>query len=242
MNKFIKTVLERPVAVVVSVMALVLFGISSMTGMSLELYPQTSYPMLFVSTMYPQAGPEEVERLITQKIEESCGTLSGLKEMTSTSSEGVSEVTFQFTYGTDLGVARTQLQEALEDAKIEFPEGIQAPTVVAMNSNADSAISISVESDKDIDVRSIVKQQIVPELKKINDAAAIKWFGGNERYISIELHPDIVGQYGLDIGSISDMIVIFLSFSLSRNTIAVKSQIKQPLLSVFSYTVTPGRI
>ncbi len=206
MNKFIKTVLERPVAVVVSVMALVLFGISSMTGMSLELYPQTSYPMLFVSTMYPQAGPEEVERLITQKIEESCGTLSGLKEMTSTSSEGVSEVTFQFTYGTDLGVARTQLQEALEDAKIEFPEGIQAPTVVAMNSNADSAISISVESDKDIDVRSIVKQQIVPELKKINDAAAIKWFGGNERYISIELHPDIVGQYGLDIGSISDMI------------------------------------
>lgn len=207
MRKFIKTVLERPVAVVVSVVALILFGVSSMTGMSLELYPQTSYPMLFVSTMYPQAGPEEVERLITQKIEESCGTLSGLKEMSSTSSAGMSEVTFQFAYGTDLGTARTQLQEALEDAKMEFPEGVQSPSIVSMNNSADAAISISIESSKkNVDVRSLVKQQVVPELKKISDAAAVKWYGGNERYISVELHPELVGQYNLDIGSISDMI------------------------------------
>ncbi|MCR5789495.1 MAG: efflux RND transporter permease subunit, partial [Lachnospiraceae bacterium] len=147
MNKLIKTVLDHPVGVVVCVMALMIFGLTSMTGMSLELYPQTSYPMLFVTTMYPQAGPEEVERLITQKIEESCGTLPGLKEMSSTSSEGISDVTFQFVYGTDLGVARTQLQEALEDAKIEFPEGISSPNVVSMNNNADASISISVDSD-----------------------------------------------------------------------------------------------
>ena len=182
MRKFIKTVLERPVAVVVSVVALIIFGVSSMTGMSLELYPQTSYPMLFVSTMYPQAGPEEVERLITQKIEESCGTISGLKEMSSTSSAGMSEVTFQFAYGTDLGTARTQLQEALEDAKMEFPNGVQAPSIVSMNNSADAAISISIESSKkNVDVRSLVKQQVVPELKKISDAAAVKWYGGNER-------------------------------------------------------------
>ena len=206
MSKYIKTVLNRPIAVVVSVIALILFGVSSMTGMSLELYPQTSYPMLFVSTMYPQAGPEEVERLITQKIEESCGTISGLKQMSSTSSEGMSEVTFQFAYGTDIGEARTQLQEALEDAKIEFPDGVQSPTIVSMNNNSDAAISISVESEKDIDVRSLVKQQIVPELKKIGDAAAVKWYGGNEKYISIELRPELAAQYNLDISTIADAI------------------------------------
>nr|MCR5790107.1 efflux RND transporter permease subunit [Lachnospiraceae bacterium] len=120
--------------------------------------------------------------------------------------EGISSVTFQFVYGTDLGVARTQLQEALEDAKIEFPEGISSPNVVSMNNNADASISLSVDSDKDIDVRAIVKQQVVPELKKIGDAAGVKWFGGNERYISIELKPDVIAQYGLSVASVSEMI------------------------------------
>lgn len=206
MNNFIKTVLNRSVGVIVCVMALMIFGLSSMTGMSLELYPQTSYPMLFVTTMYPQAGPEEVEQLITQKIEEACGTLPGLKEMSSTSTEGVSSVTFQYVYGTDLGTARTQLVDAIENAKLEFPEGVQSPNIISMNNNSDASISLSVVSKKDIDVRAIVKQQIVPELKKISDAASIKWFGGVDRYISIELYPDIIAQYGLTTSSVADTI------------------------------------
>ena len=206
MNKLIKTVLNRSVGVIVCVMALMIFGLSSMTGMSLELYPQTSYPMLFVTTMYPQAGPEEVEQLITQKIEEACGTLPGLKEMSSTSTEGVSSVTFQYVYGTDLGAARTQLVDAIENAKLEFPEGVPSPNIISMNNNSDASISLSVVSEKDIDVRAIVKQQIVPELKKISDAASIKWFGGIDRYISIELYPDIIAQYGLTASSVADTI------------------------------------
>ena len=206
MNKLIKTVLNRSVGVIVCVMALMIFGLSSMTGMSLELYPQTSYPMLFVTTMYPQAGPEEVEQLITQRIGEGSGTLPGQKEMSSPSPEGVSSVTFQYVYGTDLGAARTQLVDAIENAKLEFPEGVPSPNIISMNNNSDASISLSVVSEKDIDVRAIVKQQIVPELKKISDVASIKWFGGIDRYISIELYPDIIAQYGLTASSVADTI------------------------------------
>lgn len=206
MSKFVKTVLDRPVAVIVSVMALILFGISSITGMSLELYPETSYPMLFVSTFYAGAGPDEVEKLVTEKIEESCGTISGLKQMTSTSSENFSEVTFQFKYGTDLNVARAALQEAIENAKEEFPEGVKSPTIVAMNGNSDACISLALDSENAKSLLSTVKQKIVPELKKVNEIASVKYWGGNEEYISIEIYPERVIQYGLSVADIADKI------------------------------------
>lgn len=206
MNKLIKTILDRPIAVIVCVMALLLFGVSSITGMSLELYPETSYPMLFVSTFYPDAGPEEVEKLVTEKIEESCGTISGLKQMTSTSSENFSEVTFQFVYGTDLNVARAALQEAIENAKEEFPDGVKSPTIVAMNGNSDPCISLAIDSDNSKNLLSTVKQRIVPELKKINEVASVKYWGGNEEYISIELYPERIIQYNLSVADVADRI------------------------------------
>lgn len=206
MSKFVKTVLDRPVAVIVSVMALILFGVSSLTGMSLELYPETSYPMLFVSTFYPDAGPEEVEKLVTEKIEESCGTISGLKQMTSTSSENFSEVTFQFVYGTDLNIARAALQEAIENAKEEFPDGVKSPTIVAMNGNSDAVISLALDSENSKSLLSTVKQRIVPELKKVNEIASVKYWGGNEEYISIELYPERMMGYKLSVSDVADRI------------------------------------
>lgn len=206
MSKLVKIILDRPIAVIVSVMALILFGVSSLTGMSLELYPETSYPMLFVSTFYPDAGPEEVEKLVTEKIEESCGTISGLKQMTSTSSENFSEVTFQFVYGTDLNIARASLQEAIENAKEEFPDGVKAPTIVAMNGNSDACISLALDSENSKNLLSTVKQKIVPELKKVNEIASVKYWGGNEEYIAIELYPERVIEYGLSVADIADKI------------------------------------
>ena len=206
MDKLTRTVLDRPVAAIVCVMALLIFGLSSIKSMPMELYPETNYPMLFVTTIYPQAGPEEMERLITEKIEESCGTLPNLKTMTSSSGNGTSDVTFQFAYGTDLSEARTRLLEALEDAKIEFPEGVASPTVVSMNSNADAAISISVSAKDGKDIYPLVKQKLIPELKKIGEAAAVKFYGGSDTYISIELFPERLAQYGLDIASVSEAV------------------------------------
>lgn len=206
MHRLTKIVINRPVAALVCVIALVLFGFSAATGMKLELYPQTNYPMLFVTTIYPQAGSEEVERLVTEKIEESCGTLPGLKQMTSSSAEEASNVTFQFVYGTDLAEARNRVAEALEDAKLEFPDGVKNPTIISMNSSADAAISVSVSSTADADIYNVVKQRVVPQLKKISDAAAVKFYGGDERYISIELYPEILSQYHFSVDAVKEIV------------------------------------
>ena len=78
MSKLTKTVLQRPVAALVIVVSLIIFGINSISGMNLQLIPDMEMPIMLVMTIYPQAGPEDVEQLVTEKIEDGLGTIAGL--------------------------------------------------------------------------------------------------------------------------------------------------------------------
>ena len=113
MSKLTKTVLQRPVAALVIVVSLIIFGISSIAGMNLQLIPDMDMSVLLVMTVYPQAGPEDVERLVTEKIEDGCGTISGLDNTYSYSQENMSMVMFSFEYGTDMDDAFIDMQEAI---------------------------------------------------------------------------------------------------------------------------------
>lgn len=102
MSKLTKTVLQRPVAAMVIVASLIIFGINSIMGMNLQLIPDMDMPVMLVITTYPQAGPEDVERLVTKEIEDELGTLAGLENIYSSSMENMSMVMFSFEYGTDM--------------------------------------------------------------------------------------------------------------------------------------------
>lgn len=112
-----KTVLKRPIAVIVLIAGMMIFGVTSIIGMPLKLIPDMQMPMLLVQIVYPQSGPEEVERLVTKEIEEECGTISGLDSINSYSSENVSMVLLQFDYGTNLDESYTDVQSAVNRAK-----------------------------------------------------------------------------------------------------------------------------
>ena len=101
MHKLTKLCLKRPVSTVIIIMALILFGFGSIPSMNMQLTPDMELPMMIVYTMYPQAGPEEVERLVSRKIENVGGTIKGLESITSYSMENVSQMLFSFEYGTD---------------------------------------------------------------------------------------------------------------------------------------------
>ncbi len=203
MSKLTKTVLERPVATFVILIALVVFGINSITGLSMQLIPEINLPMMVVTTVYPQAGPEEVESLITQPVEEACGAIANLKDVTSQSSENFSMVMFQFEYGTDMNETYTDMQVAVNRIKSQLPDDAQEPTLISIDMNASDAMTISVDTEQDIDLVSIVEDKIEPELKKLNDVADLSLSGGRPRYISVELIPEYVKQYGLDVSSVA---------------------------------------
>lgn len=207
MSKLTKTVLQRPVAALVIVVSLIIFGISSIRGMNLQLTPDMDMPVMLVITTYPQAGPEDVERLVSKEIEDELGTLAGLDTTYSMSQENMSMVMFSFEYGTDMDDAFNDMQKAIERVKRSLPEDADDPTVIAMDMNAQSVMTLSVDSKEEgVDVLSYVEETVQPELEKISDVADLSISGGDDSYISVELIPELVRQYKLDISTVANTV------------------------------------
>ena len=200
-----KTILKRPIAALVIVAALIIFGFTSLTGMSLQLVPDMNMPMLLVMTVYPQAGPEDVERLVSEEIEDGCGTIAGIDNVYSKSQENMSIVIFSFEYGTDMDDAFIDMQEAMERVKPKLPDDAEDPIIIAMDMNASSVMQLSVDSET-ADVLGYVNETIEPELNKISDVADVTVYGGNEEYISVQVIPEALKQYKLDISTLANQV------------------------------------
>lgn len=207
MSKLTKTVLQRPVAALVIVVALIIFGISSITGMDLQLIPDMDMPVMLVMTVYPQAGPEDVEDLVTEKIEDGCGTISGLDNVYSYSQENMSMVLFSFEYGTDMDDAFIDMQEAVERVKRDLPDDAEDPTIIAMDMNAQDVMTLSVDAlEEGVDVLAYVEETVEPELEKVSDVADLTISGGDDSYISVELVPELMQQYKLNISTVASTV------------------------------------
>lgn len=206
MSKLTKTVLQRPVAALVIVVSLIIFGISSVMGMKLQLIPDMDMPVMLVMTVYPQAGPEDVERLVTEEIEDGCGTIAGLDGVYSQSEENMSMVMFSFEYGTDMDDAFIDMQEAVERVKSSLPDDAEDPIIIAMDMNAQPVMTLSVNSDEDVDVLNYVEETLQPELEKLSDVADLSISGGKSEYISVELIPELMQQYKLNISSVAQSV------------------------------------
>ncbi len=207
MSKLTKTVLQRPVAALVIVVSLIIFGVRSIMGMNLQLIPDIDMPVMLVMTVYPQAGPEDVERLVTEKIEDGLGTIAGLDNIYSSSWENMSMVMFSFEYGTDMDDAFIDMQEAVERVKRELPDDAEDPTIIAMDMNAAPVMTLSADATQEgVDVLSYVEETAQPELEKIGDIAELTVAGGDTSYISVELVPELLRQYRLDINSIASAV------------------------------------
>lgn len=200
-----KFAMKRPVAIIVSLIALVVFGFSSLMGTPLELYPTMSMPMLMIMTSY-QAGPEEVEELVTTKIEAAVGNLAGLKTVQSISAENNSTVMIELEYGTNLDRANSDVQKKINMVKAGLPKEASDPLIIEMAMDSTSVMEMSVLPKADVDLLTYSKENLVPEFEKISGVASVSTAGGGENYLSIRLIPERMRQYGLDIQAVSSAV------------------------------------
>lgn len=133
MNRVTRLVLKRPVTTLLAVLALVVFGFSSLTTLRLELMPDMEMPMKIVYTVYPGADSESVDDLVTTPIEDKVGSLSGVKSITSSSMENVSMVLLQYDYDQNVNDAYLDLRAALDQVKSDLPDDSQDPMIIEMN-------------------------------------------------------------------------------------------------------------
>ena len=201
-----KLAMRRPVSTALIVLALVVFGLSSVLSFRLELTPDMEMPMLLVYTIYPGADPESVEELVTKEVESAGAEQSGVTTYTSQSAENMSMVMFQYEYGTDLDEAYMDLQTALNTVKATMPEDVNTRVIIEMSMDQMETMDVSVMAVGDSDVLSYVNDTMVPELESLSGVAQVQVSGGKENYIKVELNSRTMKQYGVTMNSISQTI------------------------------------
>ena len=201
-----KLAMRRPVSTALIVLALVVFGLSSVLSFRLELTPDMEMPMLLVYTIYPGADPESVEELVTKEVESAGAEQSGVTTYTSQSAENMSMVMFQYEYGTDLDEAYMDLQTALNTVKATMPEDVNTPVIIEMSMDQMETMDVSVMAVGDSDVLNYVNDTMVPELESLSGVAQVQVSGGKENYIKVELNSRAMKQYGVTMNSISQTI------------------------------------
>ena len=198
--------LKRPVTTLLVVLALAVFGISSLMGLRLELMPDMDMPVMLVMTIYPGADPESVEELVSSQIEGKVGSLSGVDSVTTYSQENSSMVLLQYDYSTDTNDAYLDLRAALDSIETSLPDDCQTPIVMKMDVNAMPSIMYSLSTTDGSDVVSLANEDIVPELEAIGSVASVEVSGGRENYVQVLLDEDAMNQYGLTMSSIAQYI------------------------------------
>lgn len=194
--------LKRPVSVVIIIAAIVIFGISSIFGLNMQLAPDMEMPMFIVFTTYIGVSPEDIDELVSQEIEEAGGTLKGLKNIQSSSSENMSMVMFQYDYGTDMDDAYMDLLEAINSSQNNLPSDAGKPTIIELNMNQLPTMMISAAAEGDIDLLNYIEDDVVPEIERITDVAEVDVSGGRDAYISVTLNQQKMNQYGLDMNTV----------------------------------------
>ena len=208
-------VLKRPVTVLMALLCLIVFGISSVFNATLEQMPDMDQPMMIIMANYSGASPEDMDELVTQLIEDQVSTLEGVKSMSSTTSEGRSMIMLEYDYDTDMDEAYSDLTKSLNSIR-DLPDDVE-PTVMEMNNNAQASMMLTIANPSQENLYDYVDQKIVPELEKLSTVTEVSTMGGSSEYIKIELMSDMMDQYNVSISDIkSAMSAANLSYPSGR--------------------------
>ncbi|MFH1782283.1 MAG: efflux RND transporter permease subunit, partial [Candidatus Omnitrophota bacterium] len=179
---------NKPVTTSMIFVGILMLGLISLSRLPRELFPSVTYPQLTIVTTYENAAPEEVETLITKIIEETVGTVSSLKRISSISKEGVSIVTAEFNWGTNMDFASLGVREKIDLVKERLPLGSADPIVMKFNPFELPVLSLSVTGNQSpAELLRLSRKFIKDELEKVEGVASCSVNGGLEREILVSI-------------------------------------------------------
>ncbi|MCR5451407.1 MAG: efflux RND transporter permease subunit, partial [Lachnospiraceae bacterium] len=190
----IKTSVKKPYFVLVGVIMVIVLGIVAFTKMKTDLIPSVKVPYLALVTTYPGASPQRVETDITEPVENTIGTLSGIETLTSTSAENYSLIMIEFTEDSDMEACASKVARSVEN--ITLPDLAGKPIVVEISSDMLATMYVGVtKQDADIyELTDYVKEEVVPEFKRQDGVASVSEVGGVIQSVEIRLMQDKIDE------------------------------------------------
>jgi len=183
---------------------LMVLGLASWQRMGVEEFPDVDFPFVVIYTNYPGASPETVESEITKKLEDQINTISGLKQVISQSSEGLSMITAEFNLEVPSTTAAQDVRDKIASVTAEFRDEIQEPVVERYDPTANAIMSIVFESDNMglKALSSYLDQRIVPQLRTVPGVGTVNLLGDAQRQIRIQVEPQKLQAFGIGVDSV----------------------------------------
>jgi HAE1 family hydrophobic/amphiphilic exporter-1 len=194
---------------VVLILVMVVFGVFSYLKLGLDRFPKVDFPIITVTTREPGSAPEDIETQITDKIEEAVNTISGIEELRSTSSEGISQVFIQFTLEKDADVAAQEVRDKINGVLPDLPKDIEQPTVEKMDPDAMAILTIAVSAPAPTTIRDITEycdKVLRRQLETVSGVGQVMIVGGQARQINVQLDPLRLRAHGLTVADVSSAL------------------------------------
>jgi|TARA_A100001391_G_scaffold204944_1_gene202586 multidrug efflux pump len=200
----------RPVATTLAMLALLIAGILAYRMLPVSALPEVDYPTIQVSTQYPGASPDVMVALVTSPLERQLGQMSGLTQMSSTSSEGQSQITLQFGLDVPLDVAEQEVQAAINAASNLLPNDLPSSPIYNKVNPADTAvISLAITSPTMplYEVRDLIDLRVAQKLSQISGVGLVSIAGGQRPAVRIQANPQALAAHDLTLGSVRSAIL-----------------------------------
>ncbi|MEE9117108.1 MAG: efflux RND transporter permease subunit [Calditrichia bacterium] len=204
-SDFFKFTTTRPVAILMVVIGICVFGYISYQQLPLNLMPDISYPSLTVRTEYAGTAPEEVETTISRPVEQALGVVDNLVSLQSISKAGQSDVILEFTWDTDMNQATADVREKLD--QVFLPEEVKRPLILRYDPSLDPIIRLGLFGERSLFyLRYLAEEDIKRKLETIDGIAAVKVKGGLEEEIRVELNEQKLTIIGIDIQQVRNRL------------------------------------
>ena len=191
-----RTCTKRPVAVAMLILAVVLLGSISWTRLPIDLLPEISFPRLIVYTTYPDVAPAEIERLVTEPVEQQAAAVGGVEKVTSISQDGVSLVTLRFVWGTNMDFAALSLRERLDNINYTLPENAERPIILRVDPQSEPVMAVSLTGGSGLlHNKQIAERVFRRRLEQLDGVAQASVTGGLDREIHVEYQPQLLDAY-----------------------------------------------
>jgi len=192
--------IDRPVLAIVMSLAIVLFGIISFDFLGVREYPAIDPPVVSVRTSYAGANADVIESQITEPLEKAINGISGVRNISSSSSQSVSNITVEFNLDADLEAAANDVRDKVSAASRQLPQDIDSPPVVTKSdANSDAIISMTVQSDtrNHLELSDFAENVIAQNMQTIPGVSSTQIWGQKRYAMRIWMNPPKLAAYGL---------------------------------------------
>lgn len=205
-----RTSVKRPLTIIMIFIVLIMFGGIGYMKMPADIMPEIDIPVVTVTTKWNGAGPEDIDEEISQKIEKALSSVSNVKETSAQSAEGVSNVTVQFEYGTDVDEIMNTIRSKVDAVTATLPSDVDKPSVQKLDIMGSQAIAYLVVEGKgnvtENDKMGYAQDTVQDKLEAVDGVNSAEITGGDETEINVVADPAVLSSYGITIDTISGVL------------------------------------